>query len=673
MKLAGATQGRSLVILLSLFAVVLLLRWAFLDQMDALTFDLGLRLRGVQAPDPRIAIVAVDDGSLDSVGSWPWEPETLDRLFGQILETEPRALGVDILLTLPVSNYPSIAAEPRVVLAAALGLSFSEGQPEVFWQEVQGLSEGTGPGLGHIHANKDSGGICRSIPLGISHSGRRRWAFALETARVFWGVPPADLELEGKALRIGDKRVPRLSFPLDESLDSRGILPTLVGDHLLINLRGGNQTFPYVSASEVLEGKASALARLRNRIVLVGATAYSLGDHLSTPFSGPSEMPGVEIHANAIDTIINGRYLGAQGEPGATVLLLASMLLTWGVFRLWSQRTLVLFALGTAAALILPFLILRFGSYWIPQASLAAAIMLTAATAQFFRFSSLDLEMNQRFRHLSQLLRGSSSYRSSAPTGLLSRLRTRSLEWKLAVLSDATENALRAARSQEDMVSFVSHQLQTPLASIRGFADLLGDEGKLSPKDRALSLNLIQSETERLASMVEGYLSLVRLEHGATPVHFKSCRLDQIVSEACRLLRPQFQEKKIQLRGIEELAEDRWVEGDEGLLRQVLLNLLSNALKYSPSDTGVSVRLGSDETHHRISIQDQGAGISEADLPHLFQRFFRSQAEEDSSPGSGLGLAFASEVVELHRGSIGVESQLGEGATFTVQLPQSPK
>ena len=88
--------------------------------------------------------------------------------------------------------------------------------------------------------------------------------------------------------------------------------------------------------------------------------------------------------------------------------------------------------------------------------------------------------MNRRFRHLSQLLRGSSSYRSSAPTGLLSRLRTRSLEWKLAVLSDATENALRAARSQEDMVSFVSHQLQTPLASIRGFADLLGDEGKLS-------------------------------------------------------------------------------------------------------------------------------------------------------------------------------------------------
>ena len=397
-----AARGRSLVILLSLFAVVLLLRWAFLDQMDALTFDLALRLRGVQAPDSRIAIVAVDDGSLDSVGSWPWTPETLDRLFGRILEADPKALGVDILLTLPASSYPSIAAEPRVVLAAALDLSFSEGQPEVFWQEVQGLSDGSGPTLGHIHADKDSGGICRSIPLAISHSGRRRWAFSLETARVFWGVPSADLELEGRALRIGNKRVPRLSFPLDESLDSRGILPTLVGDHLLINLRGGNQTFSYVSASEVLEGKASAVARLRNRIVLVGATAYSQGDHLSTPFSGPSEMPGVEIHANAIDTIINGRFLGAQGEPGATVLLLASMLITWGAFRLWSQRTLVLFALGTTAALILPFLILRFGSYWIPQASLAAAVMLTAATAQFFRFSSLDREMDQRFRHLSK-------------------------------------------------------------------------------------------------------------------------------------------------------------------------------------------------------------------------------------------------------------------------------
>ena len=384
-------------------------------------------------------------------------------------------------------------------------------------------------------------------------------------------------------------------------------------------------------------------------------------------------MPGVEIHANAIDTIINGRFLGAQGEPGATVLLLVSMLITWGAFRLWSQRTLVLFALGTAAALILPFLILRFGSYWIPQASLAAAIMLTATTAQFFRFSSLDGEMNRRFRHLSQLLRGSSSFRSSTPTGLFSRFRTRSLEWKLAVLSDATENALRAARSQEDMVSFVSHQLKTPLASIRGFADLLADEGKLSPKDRALSLDLIRSETQRLASMVEGYLSLVRLEHGARAVRFESCRLDQIVTDACRLLRPQFQEKRIQLKGIEEMAKDRWVEGDEGLLSQVFLNLLSNALKYSPSDTEVRVTLVSDDAQHRVSIQDQGVGVSDADRPHLFQRFFRSQAEEDSSPGSGLGLAFAAEVIELHGGSIGIESQLGEGSTFTVRLRQSPK
>ena len=81
--------------------------------------------------------------------------------------------------------------------------------------------------------------------------------------------------------------------------------------------------------------------------------------------------------------------------------------------------------------------------------------------------------------------------------------------------------------------------------------------------------------------------------------------------------------------------------------------------------------LVSDDAHHRISIQDQGVGISDADRPRLFQRFFRSKTEEDSSPGSGLGLAFASEVIDLHGGSIGVESQLGEGATFTVQLRQS--
>ena len=163
------------------------------------------------------------------------------------------------------------------------------------------------------------------------------------------------------------------------------------------------------------------------------------------------------------------------------------------------------------------------------------------------------------------------------------------------------------------------------------------------------------------------------MEHGARAVRFESCRLDQIVTDACRLLRPQFQEKRIQLKGIEEMAKDRWVEGDEGLLSQVFLNLLSNALKYSPSDTEVRMTLVSDDAQHRVSIQDQGVGVSDADRPHLFQRFFRSQAEEDSSPGSGLGLAFAAEVIELHGGSIGIESQLGEGSTFTVRLRQSPK
>ena len=683
MKLAEPISVRGLITLAVLFLLLLVLRWALLEQMDALAFDLGLRMGGPQPPDSRIVIVAVDEGSLQQTGSWPWPPETLNRLFQRILDQDPAVLAVDILLTRPISHYPALQGEKRAVLASSLGMEHNGGQTRLFWEEPQGLGQ-DGPASGHIHADKDWDGICRSIPLSVTHAGERRWALALEAARIYWGLPPAATVFQGQVLRIGERSIPRLSAPLDDSLDSRGILPSLSGDHLLIHMRGGNNTFPYISAGRLLEDDAAVLQSLTGRIVMVGATAYSLGDHLSTPFSGLSEMPGVEIHANALDTVLNGRFLDTLEEHQILLLMLGCMLGAWWLFHIRTRNwALAVFALSLAAALILPILILIWASFWIPQASLAATVALTAACAQFSRFSSLNRQVNQQFAHLSQLLREISGRRLSSliPDRSQSDLQppasspqppfqSRSLEWKLGVLNQASENALRTAQVQQELVSFLSHEFKTPLASMRGFAALLQEGGSLSPKDRDTALRLIRSESDRLAKMVEDFLDLTRLEQGMAPLQPSPCPLGEILRQACSMMTPQLKEKRMNVLGLEHLPVGAVVQGDQSLLTQIFLNLLSNAVKYSPQGSSIQVEIALTRQRVRISIRDRGAGISEADQARLFEKFFRGAAEQsDLAPGSGLGLAWVHAAAEVHQGIIEVESQVGAGSKFTLDLP----
>jgi two-component system phosphate regulon sensor histidine kinase PhoR len=221
-------------------------------------------------------------------------------------------------------------------------------------------------------------------------------------------------------------------------------------------------------------------------------------------------------------------------------------------------------------------------------------------------------------------------------------------------------------RMREEFISNVSHEIQSPLTSIRGFAQALRNE-KLSHEERMHYLSIIETESRRLSKLSDNMLRLVSLEAENVGLELKSYRLDKQVRSIILACEPQWRDKQIDLDiSLEEIT----VAADENRLSQVWLNLLHNSIKFTPE--GGSIRI---ELYRRrdgqieFKIADTGIGIAADDLAHIFERFYKAdKSRERSNKGSGLGLSIVRKIVDLHHGTIDVQSAVGEGTTFTVSL-----
>ena len=213
---------------------------------------------------------------------------------------------------------------------------------------------------------------------------------------------------------------------------------------------------------------------------------------------------------------------------------------------------------------------------------------------------------------------------------------------------------------RQDFISNVSHEIQSPLTSISGFAALL-QEGKLSAEERRKYLGIIETESKRLSGLSDNLLKLSALDN--KPPAKTEYRLDKQLANVILTLEPQWAGKKICAQANLEKCT---INGDENLLLQVWVNLLGNAIKFTPENGTVCVSV----KENVVKISDTGCGISDADLPHIFERFYKVDKSRDRSlGGNGLGLSLAKKIVLLHGGSIEVDSEVGRGTTFTVLLP----
>lgn len=223
----------------------------------------------------------------------------------------------------------------------------------------------------------------------------------------------------------------------------------------------------------------------------------------------------------------------------------------------------------------------------------------------------------------------------------------------------------RAAESKlRRFVGDASHELRTPLTSIRGYAELFRRGAQAHPDDLERSMRRIEQESSRMGALVDELLLLARLDQGraleSAPVDLERITLDA-VSDA-RATQPE--------RPIETETEPIVLEGDELRLRQVLGNLLTNALEHTAVDTPVHVALSKNGAHARIQVTDEGEGLTEEDRARIFDRFYRvDESRSRERGGTGLGLSIVKAIVEAHGGTVDVESRPGEGARFSVELP----
>lgn len=223
-------------------------------------------------------------------------------------------------------------------------------------------------------------------------------------------------------------------------------------------------------------------------------------------------------------------------------------------------------------------------------------------------------------------------------------------------------------RVRKEFLSNVSHELRTPLTSIMAFVETLEDGAIDDPENNLRFLKVIQRNAERMHRLIDDILELTSIESGNVSIAPRNCRLDLLVDEMFTSLSGKAREADISLRNT--VTEGSVVYADPTRLEQMLVNLIDNGIKFNRPGGTVEVGLEQVEDGVRISVSDSGEGVSADHLERLFERFYRvDKARSREIGGTGLGLAITKHLARLHGGEVTVTSTVGEGTTFTVELP----
>lgn len=238
----------------------------------------------------------------------------------------------------------------------------------------------------------------------------------------------------------------------------------------------------------------------------------------------------------------------------------------------------------------------------------------------------------------------------------------------VVVLHDITD-IRRLEKMRSDFVANVSHELRTPITSIKGFTETLL-EGAMQDEETCRNfLQIISDESERLYRMIRDILDLSKIEQKRIPLQINQVHLQELITSAVAIMNDQAQRKQLTI-ALPSGTDDIWLMTDKDCLQQIVINLLSNAVAYTPDGGTIALHAEKDAKHVRLQVADTGIGIPEKDIPRIFERFYRvDKARSRDSGGTGLGLAIVKHLVDNLHGQIQVESKEGKGTTFTVTLP----
>jgi signal transduction histidine kinase len=399
----------------------------------------------------------------------------------------------------------------------------------------------------------------------------------------------------------------------------------------LINYLGPTGTVPRCKVGDTLKGLAKPCADLKGKIVLLDSSP----DYIPPVRTPVGDMSYAEVLGNDLHTVVLHHPIYRASFVEVALIILAMILI--GAFYIIYYQVVVsavaVTATGLAVLLVLFQGVFFLFDIYIPSANIGAAVLITYLVFTGYRLEFLE---NLQWRSLKQ-----AQY--------------------LRELDEMKSNFL----------SLVSHDLKTPLAKIQALVERLrreiSGESAKHPEWGEL-VDSIENSNNELKHYINSILNLSRIESQKVILKKKSNDINQLIQQALKRLRPLAQQKTIQ---IEENLETLFsIECDEELMRQVLTNLIDNAIKYSPPSSKVIVRSREEEGFVRVEVEDFGPGIPKDQLPLMFRKFSRFlRPMKENVKGTGLGLYLSKYFIELHGGTIRVESIEGKGTTFTFTLP----
>ena len=601
----SGTAARYVTALILSFAVGVVLAWSPVgERIDWSLYDVLLRSNPPEYDESESLIVAIDEESLAAFGGILKVRESLAEALTILAEHEPASVAIDLVLAEPRTGIEDQALESAMAKTPNLVLAASLRASGDGWEGPVERFEQHAATLAHVHAEPDTDAVCRRVLLAKASGRKRLWAMGVEAYRTAHGGERI-VESED-SLRVGES-----------------VIPTSFRDEreLLIRYLGPAGSIEQLPLARILENPSSAEIA-RDRVVFVGVVAAGgLDRYLMTPYSAGSPMAGVEINASVYETLARGSFLLHISPTLAFVAIVVGVVaIGLSFWRLsgWPAVAAAIAALSLLCAL--------------PWIAFQQNLVFPAAQSLIPGF-------------LCFLVAGANHY-----VGVRGRLR------------QAEEQRSRYQKA----VHYVTHEMRTPLTAIQGSSELISRYNLPDQKQREIG-ELIHKESQRLARMVEMFLSVERLSTGQLELKRESIDVDALLADCVSRIEPLAGRKRI---SIDLTSSETEVVADREFLDYACYNLLSNAVKYSPSETAISVRAAQQSDSVLISVEDQGFGMDESDLKNIFKKFYRTKsAQRSEERGSGLGLALVEEIVVQHGGSIEVSSQVGKGSRFTLHLP----
>ena len=576
------------------------------ETLNDLVYDRILWLRA-PLPSDQIIIVAIDNASLKALGKWPWSRQRHVQLLNQLADAHPHAVAYDVLFTEASSDDGSLArAEGRVPVYLPVLLD-QQGNDIVPVPPVPPLAQAA-KGIGQVNVHFDPDSLVRRADP-FFRAGGQEWPHLM-------------------ALMAGRKRG-SASIP--------------------IAFQPEPGMFRTISFVDAMRGQVPPVF-FRDKFVLVGATADGRADTFSVPLRQGGKLAGIEMLANFLNTILAGEPIHIVGPLPTFAVALVPLLVSLYGFWFWRPRTMVLIGSGLIALLMGGSVALfALTGWWIGPVSAVAGLLLAYPIWGWRRLAALSTSIEHDLALSPEpLARRAPSERVSVQQQIIASVGQQNAELKSH--AEVREQALQA----------LSHDMRAPQAGIIMLVESAGHG--IAPGVAQRLTNMAR----RTMALADSFVQMARINE--TRFAPQEIDLANLLCEALDECYPASTARGIDLRG-EGLDSPHYIMAEPGLLLRALLNLLDNAIKYSPAGGRVRASMVDDGQFIRCIIHNEGGGMNAQQVEQLFNRFSAiGGARSHGLSGSGLGLALVKSVLDRHEARIDCTSIEGQGTTFTLRF-----